>query len=256
MVIYTTTRKSKYITQKFEILLNSNEVYNYQEGLKSNLGYYNFFADIANQKRIIKSYDLVSKAIKKLNLDVSYFIQGRINKKEIFQNLPFKIQTFFTSPSIVEKDIKFKILDSDKYSLSFTLNNVDTSFIHLFDSISTNKFYSIKSSLISDDSFLYQISFKNIDYRIIFHNKNYWVNKIINSTSVENIEFTSMLLIQNADEIPSRSRMILDTLSNEFIKNTLSNEFKINDNTLVYINKQLVDVCRYFRFNSIFNRKT
>ena len=51
-----------------------------------------------------------------------------------------------------------------------------------------------------------------------------------------------MLLIQNTDEIPSRSRMILDTLSNEFIKNTLSNEFKINDNTLVYINKQLVDV--------------
>ena len=81
-----------------------------------------------------------------------------------------------------------------------------------------------------------------IDYRITFHNKNYWVNKIINSTNVENIEFTSMLLIQNNDEISSRSRMILDTLANEFIKNTLANEFKINDNTLIYINKQLVDV--------------
>ena len=51
-----------------------------------------------------------------------------------------------------------------------------------------------------------------------------------------------MLLIQNNDEISSRSRMILDTLANEFIKNTLANEFKINDNTLIYINKQLVDV--------------
>lgn len=235
-------KKTEIYNSKIEILLNSNEVYNYQEGLKSNLGYYNFFADIANQKRIIKSFDLISNAVKKLNLDVSYYIQGRINKKEIFQNLPFKIRTFFRSPNIIEKDIKFKILDSNRYSLSFSVNNIDTSFIHLFDSSSTNKYYSIKSSLISDDSFFISDILKNIDYRITFHNKNYWVNKIISSTSVENIEYTSMLLIQNLDEIPSRSRMILDTLANEFIKNTLANEFKINDNTLIYINKQLVDV--------------
>ena len=145
-------KKIEIHNSKIEILLNSNEVYNYQEGLKSNLGYYNFFADIANQKRIIKSFDLIGKAVNKLNLDVSYYIQGRINKKEIFQNLPFKVQTFFISPNIIEKDIKFKILNSNKYSLSFSINNVDTSFIHLFDSSSTNKYYSLKSSLISDDS--------------------------------------------------------------------------------------------------------
>ena len=58
-------RKIEIYNSKIEILLNSNEVYNYQEGLKSNVGYYNFFADIANQKRIIKSFDLVSKAVKK-----------------------------------------------------------------------------------------------------------------------------------------------------------------------------------------------
>ena len=235
-------KKIEIYNSKIEILLNSNEVYNYQEGLKSNVGYYNFFADIANQKRIIKSFDLVSKAVKKLNLDVSYFIQGRINKKEIFQNLPFRIKTYFKSPKILEKNINFKILNSNCYEISFSVDGMDTSFTHFFDSSSTNKYYSLKTSLISNDVDFISENLKNIDYRITFHNKNYWVNKIINSTEVENIEFTSMLLIQNNDEISSRSRMILDTLANEFIKNTLANEFKVNDNTLIYINKQLVDV--------------
>ena len=191
--------------------------------MKSNLGYYNFFADIANQKRIIKSFDLISKAVRKLNLDVSYFIQGRINKKEIFQNLPFRIKTYFKSPNILEKNIKFKILNSNSYKISFSTDGIDTSFTHFFDSTSTNKYYSLKTSLISNDVDFISENLKNIDYRITFHNKNYWVNKIINSTEVENIEFTSMLLIQNNDEISSRSRMILNTLANEFIKNTLAN---------------------------------
>ena len=186
-------KKIEIYNSKIEILLNSNEVYNYQEGLKSNLGYYNFFADIANQKRIIKSFDLISESVRKLNLDVSYFIQGRINKKEIFQNLPFRIETYFKSQNILEKDIKFKILNSNSYKISFSVDEEDTSFTHFFDSSSTNKFYSLKTSLISNDVDFISENLKNIDYRLIFHNKNYWINKIINSTEVENIEFTSML---------------------------------------------------------------
>ena len=253
-------KKIEIYNSKIEILLNSNEVYNYQEGLKTNLGYYNFFADIANQKRIIKSFDLVRKTVDKLNLDVSYYIQGRINKKEIFQNLPFKIETSFISPSVLEKEIDFKILDSKSYEIILNINGVDTSFKHFFDSSSTNKYYSLKTTLISKDSDFVSENLKIIDYRITFHQKKYWINRIINSTNVENIEFTSMLLLQNSDEIPFRSRMVLDTLANEFIKNTLANEFKINDNTLVYINKQLIDVVDIldsiqFEIENLKNRK-
>ena len=36
--------------------------------------------------------------------------------------------------------------------------------------------------------------------------------------------------------------MILDTLAQEYIKYTLENQFRINDNTMSYINNQLSDV--------------
>ena len=53
LIGYLYNHKQKQIfSSKIEILLNSSETYNYQEGLNSKLGYYNYFADLANQKRI------------------------------------------------------------------------------------------------------------------------------------------------------------------------------------------------------------
>ena len=44
---------------KSEILLKSDETYNYQSEIRSNFGYLSQYADIENQKRIITSYDLI-----------------------------------------------------------------------------------------------------------------------------------------------------------------------------------------------------
>ena len=49
-------------------------------------------------------------------------------------------------------------------------------------------------------------------------------------------------MINLLDEIPERSQMILDTLANEYIQYTLENQFRINQNTMTYINYQVEDV--------------
>ena len=74
------------------------------------------------------------------------------------------------------------------------------------------------------------------------HNDNYWVNRIISNLSIENIEYTSLLVINLLDEIPERSQMILDTLASQYIQYTLENQFRINQNTMTYINYQIEDV--------------
>ena len=58
--LYNHKQIPKYKT-KIEILLKTNDVYDYQENLQSNLGIYNYYGDISNQKRIIGSYDLLQK---------------------------------------------------------------------------------------------------------------------------------------------------------------------------------------------------
>ena len=45
-------------------------------------GSYTSYQDIANQKKVLLSYDLVEEAVLKLDYQVEYFIRGRVKVEE------------------------------------------------------------------------------------------------------------------------------------------------------------------------------
>ena len=240
-LLYNHKQKEFYNT-KIEILLKSNDVYDYQENLQSSLGFYNYYGDISNQRRIIGSYDMIQKVLKKLDLSCSYFIKGRLNTKEFFNELPFKIKVNVLDYKLYEKSLEFHIIDGKRYRINYSLNDIDYEFFHYFDSTETTNHYSINSKLNGYLDFNSVENISRINYNVMFHSENYWMNNIISNLSIENIEYTSLLAISLVDEIPERSRMILDILAKEYIDYTLENQFRINENTMSYINIQLDNV--------------
>ena len=134
-------KKKKFFNTKIEILLKSNDVYDYQENLQTNLGFYNYYGDISNQKRVVGSYDMVQKVLKKLDLSCSYFIVGRLNTKEFFKELPFKVKVNVLNQNLYEKNIDFRIIDNNRYSLNYSLDEVKYEYIHYFDSTETTNHY-------------------------------------------------------------------------------------------------------------------
>ncbi|MDG1440370.1 MAG: hypothetical protein P8Q16_06385, partial [Flavobacteriales bacterium] len=235
-------KQKEYHNTKIEILLKTNDVYDYQENLQSSLGFYNYYGDISNQKRIIGSYDMMQNVLKKLDLSCSYFIVGRLNTKEFFNELPFKVDVNVLNQNLFEIPIAFKILNKNQYELSYVLNENIYIEMHYFDSLQTTNHYSINTQLNTFLDSKRAENFSEINYQIIFHNDSYWVNNIISNLSIENIEYTSLLVVNLLDEVPERSRMILDTLAYEYIGYTLENQFRINENTANYINIQLENV--------------
>ena len=69
-VLYNHKQVAKYKT-KIEILLKSNDTYDYQENLYSNLGFYNYYGDVSSQKRILGSYDMLQNVLNRLDLSSS-----------------------------------------------------------------------------------------------------------------------------------------------------------------------------------------
>ena len=240
-LLYNYKQKEFYNT-KIEILLKSNDVYDYQENLQSSLGFYNYYGDISNQKRIIGSYDMIQKVLKKLDLSCSYYIKGRLNTKEFFNELPFKVKKDVLNTELYEKEIEFHIIDGNRYRLNYSLNDIEYESFHHFDSTETTNHYSINTKLKGYLDFSRVENIFKTNYSVVFHTENYWMNHIISNLSIENIEYTSLLVINLVDEIPERSRMILDILANEYIDYTLENQFRINENTMSYINLQLDNV--------------
>lgn len=232
------TKKDKYIS-KIEILLKSNEVYDYQENLQNNLGFFSVYGDISSQKRILKSYDMIEKVLAKIDLTTSYFIKGIVNSKEFFRDIPFNVNAKLFNKSLMEKPINFKIVDNLKYSLKFKINGKEIQKFHFFDSTAITEFYNIKISLNPQINLKRIKNISSVNYYFVNHSKDYLINKIISNLNIENIEYTSLLVLKLSDEIPLRAKLILDTLGNEYLNYTLESQFKINDNTMNYINKQL-----------------
>ncbi|MDQ3190824.1 MAG: polysaccharide biosynthesis tyrosine autokinase [Bacteroidota bacterium] len=223
-----------------QILIKSSETYDYQNQIYKGLGYYGAYEDISNQKRVITSYNLVEKTVSKLNLDVSYFIIGRLKTTEVYESMPFRISITLLNNDLYERPINFKIIDENKYRLQYDKNDKESvNKIFSFDEEVHDTDFIIKVNKSPGISIQSVLSLKEIDYFFKVHSKNSLVRKYKTALSVENIEYTSILQLTLEDEIPARAVTFLDTLSKVYIDYTLQSKIDINENTLTYIDRQL-----------------
>lgn len=231
----------KYVT-KVQILLKSNEVYDYQSQINNNIGFYNQYGDISNQIRVIKSYDMIEQTLGKLDFSVSYYIVGRVNKKEFFGNMPFKIVADNLNNNFYEKPFNLNIVDTETFEISFETKDGVTKRIHNFNEYIATPEYILtiyNNGQVNKNTIS---TLSKMQYQFVIHTEGYWVSRILSNLTIENIEYTSILDISLLDEIPQRARIFLDTLTSTYIDYTLQNQFKINENTLSYINTQLDEV--------------
>ena len=83
------------------------------------------FGKIEDEAQIIKSRTLIRKVINDLNLNISFFVEGKIKDKEVYSNPPININ-FFASDSIINKVSKtlyLKFISPNTFKLSeFDIN--------------------------------------------------------------------------------------------------------------------------------------
>lgn len=227
---------------KSQILLKSDDTYNYQNQLYSGIGYYQSYLDNSNQIRVITSNDLIEKVLSKLKVDISYYIVGRLKATELYEYMPFDISVRLLNESLFEEDIKFKVQDVNTFQISYRKG--DEQVVKKFrfnEKIEDNDFFMTvtKNGLINDFTIE---NLKQNDYLIKIHNINNLIYKIKNSLQVENIENTTILQLSLEDEIPARAVTFLDTLSKVYIEYTAEAQIKVNENTIGNIDKQLKEI--------------
>jgi len=201
---------------------------------------YQQYGNMQDQKRVITSYDLAEKAIKKLDLGVSYFIVGRLKTTEQFHNTPFFIKVHSVNNSMYEIPVDFKILNAEEYSLTFDKGEEVITNTHRFNEEAKTISYALTTYAHLNDRAV--ITLREIDYQVVLHSMGTLVSKFTNSISLEDEAYTSILKIQVTDYISARAKTFLDTLSKVYIDYTLEKEVSINENTLRYIEKQLGEV--------------
>ena len=123
---------------KCQILLKSNETYDYQQQIYRGLGFtsrYASYEETASQMRVIQSGGLIKEVFSKLQLNVAYFIVGRLKVTEVYRHMPFMVK--IDDRSLTQSGMAFNlnIVDTNSFQLSYELEEVLYTNQHNFDEL-------------------------------------------------------------------------------------------------------------------------
>ena len=107
-------RTQEVYAARMQVILKSGEVYDYQSNLLKGLGMSNSFRSydqIESQKKVIRSTNMVAEVLERLNLDVSYFIEGRLKTTEYFKSTPFEVRSSTFGPNAYGRDFYLNIIN-------------------------------------------------------------------------------------------------------------------------------------------------
>lgn len=232
---------------KCQILLKTNETYNYQQQIYRGLGFgskYASYEETASQMRVIKSSNLIEEVLSRLPLNVSYYIVGRLKISEVYDHMPFLVISDERSGAYSGMSFDLNILNDEEFRLKYEVAGVSKDKVFAF------------SELILDDGLYLKVekqknlnevsleTLKQINYRFKVFKSNSLISKYKSNLEVKNLDYTSIVELTLRDEIANRATEVLDTLARLYVQNTVKNQSEINQNTLSYIDKQLDEVIR------------
>lgn len=230
---------------KCQVLLKSNETYDYQQQIYRGLGFtskYASYEETASQMRVITSSGLIEEVLEKVPLNVSYYIVGRLKITEVYKHLPFQVFSDDRSSAYSGMPFEMKIIDLNRYELSYEVAGVSKVKVHQFGEVVLDDGLYLR---IEKQPNLNEVSIGNlsqIKYMFkVFKNRSL-ISRLKSSIAVKNIDYTSIVEITLKDEIAQRAEEVLDTLAKIYVQNTVANKTEINENTLGYIDRQLNEV--------------
>ena len=235
---------------KVQILLKSNDTYDYQDQIYKGLGAYGAYMDLQNQIRILQSNDFIGEVVDKIDVNISTSIIGRLKKKEVFETLPFKPNIKIINKSLFEKPLNLKIINSSDYTLMYLKNGIEIKKAFKFDSLFIDEDFTIdlKSQYQFDEN---SLNIVEPSYEIICHSRNNLISRYRNRISIDNVQYTSILEIKVLDDIQKRGKRFLDSLTTVYIDFSMRNQIEVNENTIENIERQLDTISKFIQEKEI-----
>ncbi|MBB6681551.1 polysaccharide biosynthesis tyrosine autokinase [Aequorivita sp. 609] len=196
--------------------------------------------DFENLKVVLKSKSLSEKVVDKLNLTVSYFVEGNILDTEIFDNKPFDVKVIKSNGT--DKDFTGTFYFKPISTTQFTVFNNEREKIGDYtfgDSIELKRvslFVTPNLNVLENTD-----SFNNYPEILVrFQKRDEVANGISAAINVSSIlEMSSVLKLSLTSTIPEKSRAILDELVKQYNQDSMEDKNLVAQNTADFIQGRL-----------------
>lgn len=209
---------------------------------------------VDNEIEVLKSRKIVGEAIKRLNLEISYFIKSRVKETELYKNSP--IQVNFTKKKSKYYNLSAEFLVRSISKSQFELESNSEITVHNFNEVISTKFgdFEVLYNLEKGErhnSFEIIVRLSSLDVLIGSYQSNLGIQtasrlatvldiNFTNTVSDKAVDFLDMLVyVYNEDAINYKNQVSIKT--KEFIEDRLlligRNKDSINNSLLDFKNK-------------------
>ena len=200
--------------------------------------------DIANQIRVLKSRDLVAKAVGDLNHNITYFIVGRVRSLPVGGLSGVEVQAFpdqFSSAAL-GANFDLKVLDEQSYALTVNLggDRVYTAEHAFGEEVQTGDFRIVIKRAENGRGTIEQAIAQGQRFQV--RNDNQIIGQYRSGLSVRGVGQTSILKLQISNILPDRAIEFLDALSVRYIEYSTAAREAVNRKTDEFLEQQLLKI--------------
>jgi tyrosine-protein kinase Etk/Wzc len=197
--------------------------------------------EIANEIEILSSTRMISKVITELNLDISYYIQGRLKTGEIYKGRPFVVEGTVLDDSFYGASFNLNIVGEKEYRLTVEHNEYIYNEVNKFGEPVVNDKFSLVIN--SDTTITKNIKqFGDTKYLFKINNHGYLVKQYQKALKLKRSTDASVIILDIEDQVQDKAIDFLKIITDEYIINSIAVQKQINENTLSFINDQLKEV--------------
>jgi capsular exopolysaccharide synthesis family protein len=202
-----------------------------EKDMLEQLQMFNSKSNVDNEMEIIKSRSLMEKTVKDLQLNVSYWLEGRLKTAEQFRKLPFAVQWSHLSDSLPDAEYVIQPLSESKVHISAEgVVNKDISWndtLHLPEGIM--KVIRQSGNPLAKENYVVRVV--TIDKAVTVYRNKLAVN--IPNKQVSTIDLTM------TSTIPEKGELILNELINAYMQLSVDAKNRIADSTIAFVDNRL-----------------
>ncbi|TAJ06863.1 polysaccharide biosynthesis tyrosine autokinase [Marinilabiliaceae bacterium JC017] len=225
-----------------------------QENMMEGFGLTPGLRSVDNQLAILNSWNMASRAVSKLDFNISYFVKGRFLQTEVYGQSPFVVSIDSLHPQLLNTAFNIEVLDDEQYRLTFSTEGagayvygtrkgkggcgpLEYTQVHRFGELVTSQYYSfIMNKRAGDLSRMqhYYFKFNHPDAVTSLYNDRFKAYKINDNSNI--------VLLTVTGENRSKNIRFLNKIAKEFIASNLEKKNQIAINTIAFIEEQLVTI--------------
>ncbi len=192
---------------------------------------------MSEEIELIKSKLFLTKVIQALDIDVSYFTEGKILDDEKYRSSPFKVEYLVKNEGFFNKKIDVDLLDADHYRLSFKADGKEFSEQYRFGQQVNTPYLDLTLRRTGDFS---PHTPRENPYYFVINSDNALIQYFRDNLSVQVLNLNAKTIsVSFTDHNPYKARTLVDVLSNLYLEYTEQEKNKANTNKLVFLNNQL-----------------